>query len=285
MAGEDRIAAGFRYIFAGRVNSSGYLSGNVSAEASNGQLLRMSRIRGAQTFPVTIPEDEKLPVQGDDETLVTFRFPAAELPSGIMGLAVHDMNFDALVQGTTVETIGDLRAGAMAPSGIAPQTMALLLIREAKKYEGSTKGPIAWEILLVPSCEIIALGAEWQQRTFNAYNYSISLNKSSRAPYGATYTEGLRGTTEMPLEPIDADNPIEIYGGFGDNATASFALTTPPVSADGNKTHLYINGVKKTYGAGAAGYTISGSTLIIGTAPASGAHIGYMQEISASLLS
>jgi hypothetical protein len=285
MAGEDRIGAGYKAIYVGRVNANGYMSGNISAEASNGQLLRMTRLRGAQTFPVSIPDDERVPVPGDDEILVTHTFASGELPSGVMGLAVHNMDFDALAQGTLVEPIGDLRAGAMVPTGRVNSTLCFFMMREAKKYEGNIKGTAAWEWLLVPSCEATPLGVEWQTRTFQPYNYGIAISKSSRAPYGATYTEGLRGTTEMALEPIDADYPGEIYGGFGDGATTSFNLTTAPIFADGNKTHLYINGVKKTYGAGAAGYTISGATLIIGTAPASGAHIGYMQEIAASALS
>lgn len=285
MTGEARIGAGFRYVYVGRSDSNGYLSGNIDSAVSRGSLLRMSRLRGAQTFPVQVPDRDRVPVSGDDEPLVTFSFASEELPNGVLAMAVRDLDFDALAQGTLAQNIGDLKAGALAPSGQANQALMFLLMREAKKYEGSTKGVTAWECLLIPSCEVTPLGAEWQQRTFTPYNYGLTVSKAARAIYGATYTEFARGTSEMALEPIDADNPIEIYAGLGDNATTSFSLSNPPVSADANKTHCYVNGIKLIYGSGAGKYTVSGSTLIFGTAPSTDAQIQYMQEVSASVLS
>lgn len=282
MAGENRIGAGLRYIYYGIPNSSGYLQGTTTTPATNGTMQRMQRLRGGQTFPLTLTEPERVPVSGDDEPLVQFTFPGEALPSGNFGLAVHDMDFDALIQGTLVETIGDIRAGALAPGGQIFQPIMLLIMREAKKYEGNVKGVQTWEAVLLPSVEATPLGPEWTQRTFNPYNYAISLSKAARALYGATYTEGLRGTTELAIEPFDLENPIEIYGGFGNAVATTYALDTAPVSADGAKTHVYLNGVKQAY---TTNYTISGKSLIFVAAPGSGVHIGYMQEVSAAGLS
>lgn len=282
MAGENRIGAGLRWIYYGIPNSSGYLQGTTTTPATNGTMQRMTRLRGGQTFPLTLADPERVPVSGDDEPLVQFTFPGEALPSGNMGLAVHDMDFDALIQGTKVETIGDIRAGALAPGGLVFQPIMLLIMREAKKFEGSTKGVLTWEAVLLPSVEVTALGPEWTQRTFTPYNYAVSLSKASRALYGGTYTELLRGTTELAIEPFDLENPIEIYGGFGNGAAVNYTLDTAPVSADGSKTHVYLNGVKQAY---TTNYTISGKTLVFAVAPGSGVHIGYMQEVAAADLS
>lgn len=285
MTGEARIGAGFKYIYYGVANSSGYLQGNAASPASNGTIEGLLRLRGARTFPVQIPDRDRVPASGDDETLATFSFASEQLPQGVLAMAVRDLDFEALTQGTLAETLGDLQLGALAPSGQANLTMMLLLMREAKKFEGATKGPAGWEILMIPACEITALGAEWEQRTFSPYNYSISISKAARSIYGATYTEALRGTSELALEPVFSDNPIHIMGGFGDNAQTTFALTYAPKAADGNKVLVHLNGAKLSYGAGAGKYTVSGQSLIFGTAPGSGVHIGVMYEVDASVIS
>jgi hypothetical protein len=281
MAGEDRIGAGFRYIYHGVADSSGHLQGNSGTAATNGTIQPMLRLRGARTFPVSIPDRDRVPVSGDDSPLVTFSFPSEQLPNGVMATAVKSLDFEALCQSTAVESYGDLRAGSLGPSGEVQRTMMLLLQREAKKYEGSTKGVSAWEILMIPACEISPLGSEWEQRTFNPYNYSISISKAGQGIYGASYTELTRGTTEMAIEPIEADNPVMIEGGYGDNATTNFTLAKTPVAATAAKVHVWLNNVKQTY---TTHYTVSGTGLSFVTPPGTGVHIGVMYEVAASTL-
>jgi hypothetical protein len=221
-------------------------------------------------------------VSGDDEPLVTFSFASEQLPNGVMASAVRSLDFEALCKSTLVETIGDLRAGSMAAGGEVSRTMMLLLQREAKKYEGSTKGPTAWEIIMIPACEINPAGAEWEQRTFNPYNYSINISKAGTAVYGASYTEALRGTNELALEPIEADNPVMIEGGYGDGAETGFTLAYTPVAASAAKVHVWLDNVKQTY---TTHYTVTGTGLNFVSAPGDGVHIGVLYEVAASSLS
>jgi hypothetical protein len=282
MAGEDRIGAGFKYIFYGVADSSGYLQGNSATAATHGTIQPMVRLRGARTFPVTIPERDRVPVSGDDEPLVTFSFPSEQLPNGVMSTATKSLDFEALCKSTSVESFGDLRAGSMAAGGEVSRTMMLLLQREAKKYEGATKGVAAWEIILIPSCEINPTGAEWEQRTFNPYNYSISISKAGIGVYGGSYTEATRGTTEVTLEPIEADNPVMIEGGYGDGATSGYTLNLEPVAATAAKVHVWLDNVKQTY---TTHYTVTGTGLNFVSPPGDGVHIGVMYEVAASALS
>lgn len=282
MAGEDRIGAGFKYIYYGVADSSGYLQGNSATAATNGTIQPMLRLRGARTFPVTIPERERVPVSGDDEPLVTFSFASEQLPNGVMATAVRSLDFEALVKSTLVESLGDLRAGSMAAGGEVLRTMMLLLIREAKKYEGSTKGTGAWEAVMIPACEISPAGAEWEQRTFNPYNYSINISKAGIGIYGGSYTEATRGTNELALEPIECDNPPFVMGGYGDGATTGYTLTHTPVAASAAKVHVWLDNVKQTY---TTHYTVTGTGLNFVSPPGDGVHIGVMYEVAASALS
>ena len=281
MAGEDRIGAGFKYIYYGVADSSGYLQGNGATPATNGTIQPMLRLRGARTFPVTIPERDRVPVSGDDEPLVAFSFASEQLPNGVMSTAVRSLDFEGLVKSTLVESIGDLRAGSMAAGGEVSRTMMLLLIREAKKFEGATKGPLAWEVVMIPSCEISPAGAEWEQRTFNPYNYSINISKAGQGLYGGSYTEAARGTSDMAIEPIEADNPIMIEGGYGDAAQLTFPLSVLPVANSAAKVHVYLNNQKQIY---TTAYSVVAGVLTFVSAPGAGVHIGVMYEVAASSL-
>lgn len=282
MAGEDRIGAGFRYIYYGVADSSGYLQGNGATAAANGTIQPMLRLRGARTFPVTIPERDRVSVSGDDEPLVTFSFASEQLPNGVMATAVRSLDFEALCKSTEVESIGDLRAGSMAAGGETSRTIMLLLQREAKKFQGATKGPASWEVILIPACEINPSGSEWEQRTFNPYNYSINMSKSGIAVYGASYTEASRGTSDMAIEPIEADNPIMIEGGYGDDAQTLFSLSYDPVASSAAKVHVYLDNQKQTY---TTHYSVVAGVLTFITPPGDGVHIGVMYEVSAASLS
>lgn len=279
MAGENRIAAGFDFVFYLILNSSGISIGNtlVGATAGSATGHPAKRLIGARTIPIGLPEDEVLTVLGDNEPLVSFTFPGAELPSGILEMSVRDQTFEALVQGTNEETIGDVVMGVLGPSGTNKPDAVLLLMREAKKYEGSTKGISAWEVLFVPSCQITPLYTNITQREFGPYRYGINLSKASRLPYGATLTEGVHGTTEATLATFESDYPLMVEVWQGDASRTAFNLTyTPKTTA---KVYAYKNNGIRDPGA-----TVSGLTVTYGVAPASSQYAHALYEVAKSAL-
>jgi hypothetical protein len=112
-----RIGAGARYTFYGVRDSSGFLIGNTASGATAGAQAGegMLRLDGGQVIPTSIPENENQTAIGDDEALVSFDFSAATLAQGTIEVAVRDNVFEALVQGTEVQTIGDLSVGVLGP--------------------------------------------------------------------------------------------------------------------------------------------------------------------------
>lgn len=277
MAGENQIAAGFKYVAYGVLNSSGIHIGNTLTGATAGSATGhpMIRLRGARTVPVELTEPERLTVLGDNEPLVQFQFPGAELPSGILEMSVRDQSFEALIQGTREESIGDLTAGALGPSGTSTPDMCLLLMREAKKYEGAVKGVASWEILFVPQCQIVPLFSNFTQREFNPYRYSIVLSQSGRAPYGPTYTELTRGTQSMTLDPIVSDNPVWVEVWQGNGSQATWTLTYIPKTT--SKVYVYKNNGVRDPGA-----TVSGQTITNPVAPLTGQYVHALYEVDAA---
>jgi len=276
MAGENRIAAGFDRIFYGVNNSDGILIGNDATGAAAGNTTGQSllRLEGARTIPVAIPEPERVTVTGDNEPKVSFNFPSADLPQGILEMAVRDQSFEALVQGTKEQVLGDLSIGSLMPSGANSRNMCLLLMRQAKKWEGAARGSTAWEILFVPTCEITPLYADITERQFSPYRYSINLSKSARAPWGATFTEGLHGTTEMPLVPIESDNPVMVHAWQGNAVVQAFNLAYTPKTIA--KVHAFMNN-----GVHNPGATVAGLTVTYGAVPANGQYCHALYEVDA----
>lgn len=275
MAGENRIAAGFDLIFWAILNANGINIGTTLAGATLGSATGhpMKRLVGARTMPIGIPEPEILTVMGDNEPEVSFNFPGAELISGVLEMSVRDQGFEALVQGTLEQTIGDVVMGAYDPSGATKPDITFLMMRQAKKYEGNTKGTAAWEVISINASQVSPLYTDITQREFGPYRYAINVSKAARVPFAMTFTLGVNGTTEMSITPFESDYPLMVETWQGDASRTAFSLTYVPVSAA--KVYAYKNNGVRDPGA-----SVSGQTLTYGTAPASGQYAHALYEVS-----
>lgn len=270
-----RIAAGFDRIFYGYVNASGFVIGSTATGAAAGGATGqgVARLIGGRTIPIGIPEDEIVTPTGDNEPKASFKFPSAELPSGVLEVAVRDLDFDALVQGTKVESQADFNIGSLGPSGSTSPDIALLLQRQAKKQPS---GSGAWEILFVNRSNITPLGSDVTERTFSPYRYGINVSKSDRGAWGATFTELVHGYTQTALSAIESDNPVLLHTFQGNAAATAFTLPVTPKAS--TKILVYLNNVKQLI---TTHYTVSGATITFLSAPASGAYVNVLYEVDA----
>lgn len=280
----ERIGAGFRYLWYGVNDSDGKFIGQTTTAptAGNTSGSGMARLAGARTLPVNIPEPDVEPVTGDDEPLVTFEFDSETPISGAFEMAVRNNTFDALIQGTKVETVAsDIEISSLDPKDRASQSMCMLLSRRAKSWKSGTKGVKKWENLYVPRCTVKPLFTDIQQRTFTPYQYAINLSRSDRTGW-STVSINLHGTTAASLFPIDSDNPLYQHRFTGDAAETAFTLTYEPITQA--KTYVWVNDVLQTE---TTDYTVSGFvvTFEAGSTPASGAVIVILAEIDESNLS
>lgn len=278
------IAAGFRYLWYGVVDSNGKFIGSTTTAPAAGAAAGSSMLRldGARTLPVNIPEPTVETVSGDDEPMVQFEFDAEDLPNGTIELAARNNVFDALVQGTLVETVGDIDITVLDPKDRSSQTMCMLASRRAKSWITGSKGVKKWENVFIPRCTVKPLGAEIQQRTFTPYQYNVYTSRSDRTGWSTVNVNTL-GTTAAPMFYIDSDNPLGPLARFtGDNATVAFTLPYAPVS--GAKTYVYVDDILQTV---TTDYTVSSKTLTFeaGSTPGTDAEIIVLAEISESDLS
>lgn len=270
----DRIHAGFKYLFLGTVNSDGFLIGQTTAGATAGAAAGegMLRLVGAQTLPIEMAESEVVTALGDDEPLTQFDFEGADLPNGILELAVKNFDFEALVQGTLVETLGDVKVGNLGAASSSRPIIALLAWRRAKKWESGTKGVKAWVGEVAMRCTITPLGAAFQQRTVTPNRYKISTSKADRKLWGATLSEAINGTELSAIMELTADYPQLVHVFKGNGIQTAFTLPyTPPTTTT---PKVFKDGLQMTV---TTHYTINGATITFVSAPASNAlvHVIY----------
>jgi hypothetical protein len=277
MTDVPRIAAGFDYLYYFTLDSNGRIKGNTAVGATNGTIQGARWLEGGRTIPFVINEDETITVTGNNKPLVSFSFPSAELPSGVLETAVKNMGFDALVQGTKVRNVADLAFSGRGSGESSRPDMGLLALRQAKKWTEGNRGTSAWEGQLALKTNITPLGSNITERQFDPYRYSINLSGSDRYSWGATFTEAADGFTNKPIIDIEGDNPVHLMGGYGDGVTVAFALDYTPKTAA--KMIVTLDGVLKAL---TTHYTLSGKTLTFGVAPGSGVHIGIIYEVDAA---
>lgn len=272
------IGAGFRYLWYGVVDANGKFIGSTTTTPTAGDQSGsgMLRLDGARTLPVNIPAPTVDTVSGDDEPMVSFEWDAEDLPNGAFEMAVRNNTFEALIQGTLVETLGTLELGMLDPKDRASQSMCMLLSRRAKSWLSGSEGAKQWENIYIPQCTIKPLYTTVEQRTFGPYQYQINVSKSGRTGW-STISETNHGTTATSFLVIDSDNPLHMKRFTGDNSETVFTLDYPPVSSA--KTYLFVNDLRD------AAATIAGSEVTAGSTPASAAEIVALYEVAESNLS
>jgi len=229
------IGAGFNTVYVFAKNTSGVMVGSDTTEPTAGSSTGTSglRVEGAMTVPAGLPDSDILDVLGDDEPTVQFDFGEPTLPSGILELAARNLYLEAMVQGTSVETTGNIKTGVLAPNTKQLADLAILFGRRAKTWSPGDRGVQKRELLFLPSVTLSPKGsADWTQRAHGPYRYSISMSKGNILPWGATFTQSGQGTDASALVPVEANYQYVANFFKGNGVNLTFNLSNTPVITD-----------------------------------------------------
>lgn len=278
----NSIGAGFRYMFYGVTGSSGYLIGVTTSGVAKGSVVELARLEGARSVPVGVAEPERVTVSGDDQPLVQFQFDAEGLPNGVIETAVFDESFNALCQGTSIETLGNSSVSVLQPAQLESPDMCMFFARRAKNWASGVRGVKAWETVIVPKAQVVPLFTTINQRAFDPYRWSYVASKTDTKPWGATFTELLNGTTQSPFFRVNSDNPPMAAVGQGDGATDTFTLPHAPIVVSSvARLVVLVDGLVKQL---TTHYTISGQSLVFVTPPGDGVYFHCYYEVDESTL-
>lgn len=191
----------------------------------------MISVLGVQSATPGIIEGEVVNVPGDDTTLGQFAFDADTLPAFILNMGAFNMNTDALLQDTLVETLGDLRIGVLQPGAGNYLDACLLLQGYAKSKDTGTDGVKAWQQFWFPICTVQPLDREeFAGRTAGINRWKVTVQRASRKPWGVTILDAVSGTSNAPILKSISDNPLTMHVFVGNGSGTTVTLDKTPVS-------------------------------------------------------
>lgn len=246
-----------------------------TANASVEGMRNILGIKSASPGPV---EPEAVNITGDDTVLGAIDFGPNEVPTFIMETGAFDLDTQAKLQSTLVETLGDIRLGTLQPNN--PEYVDIMLIIQAKtkSKDTATDGTKQWSGMIIPVAAAVPLGrAEFSERAPAADRYKVTVQVASRKPWGVTITDAVMGTTGAPLIPFTADNPLTMHYLVGNGAITTIVLDKTPVSL----AKLVIHKGNGQLLVATTDYTLSGSTITLLAAPTAGQMISVLYEYAA----
>lgn len=273
------IAAGFERMYYGPLNSTGRLLGGTATAPASGLTdgSPMLRMLGVKTSDLAIVEPEVQSSTGDDQSQGTFIFAPAANPSFNIEVAVRDLDFEALVQGTKVMAIGDISVGVLQPHDPEFPDIFLLGLRRAKVKTVGSDGIGGWEGVFIPRANLVPLGSNaYTERQVATYKYKVIANPCDRWPWGVAIDDATLGTTGGCIFPFTAENRLHAQRFTGDNTEDTFILAYTPISTV--KTHVWVNDTLLS-----SGYAVTPSTkeLVITVPPALNAVIEVLYDHAA----
>lgn len=234
MSGPTRhIVAGFQEAWIGFMNSQGFFIGSATSQPAVGTGSGMISVLGVQNATPGIQEGEVVQVPGDDTSLGQFAFDADTLPSFILNMGAFNLNTDALLQDTLVETLGDIKIGVLQPGASNYPDACLIFQGYAKSKDTGSDGVKAWQQFVFPICTVQPLDREeFAGRTAGVNRWKVTVNRASRKPWGVTIADAVNGTSNAPILKLTTDNPITFAAFVGNGVATTYTLDKTPISVD-----------------------------------------------------
>lgn len=248
------FAGGFDRCQAGVIDDDGIFVGDdgTPAASTGSGMLQL----WAATANVPSPPARRINPEANDGRVGTIQLAPIEELTFTLGLKVLNATFAALVQGTKVHALEEWSFVDLDPASPTYETMCLVFSRKAASKVAASPGN-GYEHLLLPSCQINFDGVGQLQTGVSeaTYNFSVTVNRTTKYPWGLAYTLTDNGTTESSGKVFFTENPWTMHAFTGDNSDTHAIVDYTPISETLNTKNLvYVDGAKET-----SGITISAS--------------------------
>jgi len=282
MAAPNRdVAAGSRYNQLFFYSSAGALTGSTTTAPSSGSTGSPAyHVIGWKTGSPTINEPETEVVTGDDVRLAEFQFESVAERRFTVDVAVNDLTLFARLLGTNVQTLGEIKVGAMDIVDADDINCGMIIQGKAKKFDSGSKGVAAYDGVIVPLATAKPLGrVAFEERAAAVFRFSISPQVADKHPWGITINESTVGSSGATYLPFTAENPVALHTFRGTGAETDFIVQHVPISVA--KTYA----VTRIVGGGAVVATVDSvtsatKTVVLNSAPADGAEVHLLYELS-----
>lgn len=262
----------------GIIDGNGFLVGSATTAPSQGAAgSAMIRMTGIKEAPVAVPEQDVVQATGDDDLIAEFDFTNIGTRSFVAEFAVEDLNTVALLQGTLVETVGEIKMTGLDVIAPAELNVCVILQSRAKKQDSGVRGQKGWSGTIIPIASAKPLGRNgFSERSPGTFRLQITPQTASNHPWGISILDANAGTSGQRFTVFTAENPITMHAHTGTGALTTFTLDYAPISAA--KTKVYSARVAQTTSSVSASAPYS--VTITGT-PIGGAQLVTVYEYSA----
>lgn len=226
------IAAGNNYCYFGFIDNRGYLVGSATtAPAAGAAGSGMIRLQGIKVAAPTVPEPEVVQVTGDDTLLGEFSFDSIAQRAFIIEFAIQNLETEALLLGTNVETVGEIRLGVIDIIDAATLNGCMILQSRAQKQNPGVVGQAGWTGIILPLVTAKPLGrASFDERGPAVYRYQITPQIASNNPWGISILDANAGSAGVRYRPFNAENPITMHAHTGNGVLTAFTLDLQPIN-------------------------------------------------------
>lgn len=205
--------------------------GNNTTTIAAGDIRGSYPFVGIQSMPTSILEGDVVPVPGDDTTLGSFIFTSAEPREFLMNFGQGDLELDALLQGTLVETVGNIKIGLGDPANPSYPTVCLIVNSRAIKRGAGAAGQAEWAGMIYPVVQIQPLNREtFEGRTAGVFRYKGVAQAAFNHPWGVTLASAVNGNPASFCFPFVSNYPLTLDAFRGNGVKTSWVLNKTPVS-------------------------------------------------------
>lgn len=216
--------------------------GNNTTAIGAGLIRGSYPFKGIQTMPSGIPEGDVVPVPGDDGLLGAFLFTSDKPREFLMNFGQGDLELDALLQGTKVETFGGMKIGLGDPTNPVYATVSLIVNGRSIIQDGPNKGKEGWASLLYPVVQIEPLNRETLAgRTAGVFRYKATAQAAYNHSWGITLSSLVNGNPASYVFPTEQLYPVTQDGFTGNGVVTNWILNKTPI--DTTRTQAVIERV------------------------------------------
>lgn len=231
MSFTQSLSAGVQQSWISFLDSENFAIGKLTSAIAAGQIRGSYPFKGIQTMPTGIQESDVVPVPGDDTTLGSFIFASDKPREFLMNFGQGDLDLDALLQGTLVETIGNLKVGLADPGLPVYPTVCLIVNSRALKENTGVAGQAAWNVFIYPVVQIQPLNRETLAgRTAGVQRYKGVAQAAYNHPWGVTLSSAVNGNLSSFVFQMTSNYPLTLDCFRGDGIVTNWVLNKTPVS-------------------------------------------------------
>jgi hypothetical protein len=247
----------------GFIDSNGFFIGaNPTAPSAGAAASNARQLWGVKNAAPTIPTPDVVQTTGDDGLLSEENFDSIETRSYQATFAIEDLENEAAVNGTIINTYGTIKELA-SDIASSPFYDTLVLHASFGRSQKNPKGKRVWTTSIYPLVTLTFTGRDaFAERTPGTYGVSITPQLVGYNPLGFTMTDALNGTCSARVFKYESDYPLSLAGFTGTGAVTAFTgLTYDPQSVSGTIVTVdrVLSTVSSIQTGAVKGFTLSGA--------------------------